>query len=509
MNQINNSKNAVIYVRVSSKEQVDEGNSLVTQQRVCKEYVNKNGYEVIKVFEERGESAKTDDRTELQNMLTFCNDKRNGVSLVVVYKVDRFARKSLDHESLRFLLKKLKIELRSATETFDDSPSGRFMERTLANVAEFDNDMRSERCSGGMKEAIREGRYVWAAPVGYINAQVGGKATIVQSKMAPLIRRAFELVATGLYPIEEVWRMVTKEGLVKKNGKIVGRSYFHYLLRNEVYAGWINKFGERHKGLFEPIVSEELFKQVQKILRNKGRKSAEYKTDHPDFPLRRFVVNALGGKLTGSYAKGKYPYYRFGGKGANYKREEFEKLFTAYMDSFGFEESKINKLKRFVKEDLEKATREERKDAEKLKSNLKEITERQDILIQKNIQGVISDEVLKKQLDHLERQSAEIESALAIMNVNQIDPNEALAFVEEYLMQPSSIWKKIDFSSKLKLQRFQFPSGVVFDGEKFGTTEISLVFKAKGVISPFHSTAVDPSGFEPLTSSLQMRRSTN
>src|SRR3989344_5174038 len=309
MNQPNteSNKRAGLYVRVSTTEQADEGNSLVTQEKACREYANKNGFVVPEecIFVERGESAKTADRTQLQKMLGYCAQKKNGVSAVIVYKIDRLSRNTDDYGQLRLLLRRYGEAIKSTTENIEDTPVGRFMENTMANVAQFDNDIRAERCSNGMREAVREGRYVWGVPVGYVNMRVADKATIGQDSMSPLVRRSFELVATATYPTDEVWRMVSKEGLLKKNGKLVSRNYFYEMLRNELYMGWIDKFGERHKGTFEPVVSEDLFAQVQRVLKNKGHKVSQYKADHPDFPLRRFVLNPAGLRLTGSFAQGK------------------------------------------------------------------------------------------------------------------------------------------------------------------------------------------------------------
>ena len=67
---------AVIYCRVSTKEQVEEGNSLKTQEKICVEYAEKNGYHVEKIFIEQGESAKTADRPQLQEMLSYCSMKK-------------------------------------------------------------------------------------------------------------------------------------------------------------------------------------------------------------------------------------------------------------------------------------------------------------------------------------------------------------------------------------------------------------------------------------------------
>lgn len=240
MNAINytNHKRAVIYVRVSTKEQVDEGNSLGTQQKICNDYALKHEYEVAETFIEQGESAKTADRTELQKLLAYCADKKHGVKAVIIYKLDRLSRNTDDYSQLRLLLRRYGVEIKSTSEHFENNPVGRFMENTMANIAQFDNDIRSERCAGGMRDAMRDGRYVWMATVGYRNVKIGGRATIEQDElMAPLILRTFELIASNIYPTEEVRRMVTKEGLLNKKGIPFSKAYFYTMLTNELFAG--------------------------------------------------------------------------------------------------------------------------------------------------------------------------------------------------------------------------------------------------------------------------------
>ncbi len=508
------SNKVVIYCRVSTKEQVDEGNSLHSQEKNCKEYALKHGYEIAGVFIEQGESAKTANRPELQKLLAFCTDKKKGIKAVVIYKLDRMSRNTFDYSQIKIILKQYGVEIISTSEQFENNPTGRFFETTMAGIAQLDNDIRAERCAGGMRDAMRDGRYVWMASVGYDNVRIGGKATIAPNiLMAPHILRAFEFVSKNLYPVEDVWRMVTAEGLRKKNGKPVSRSYFHSILRNKLYTGWIEKFGERHKGLFEPIVSEELFDQVQHILNNKGRKIYHYKTDNPDFPLRRFVTHpTLGKKLTGSWSvvrKGKkYPFYRFEIKGSNYKRDEFEEKFKTFMDSFGMEPELVSRLKKFVNDEFYRATGNDRLEANKMRSKIKELNDHQTALIDKNLKGVLTDDVLKQQLDRIDKEIASLHITLASVSDNEIDANEVISFCEDYLTKPSVVWEEAGISSKLKLQRFQFPSNVTFDGEKFGTTETSILFKAKSAFGNADSTLVDPTGLEPATPSLQMMCST-
>jgi site-specific DNA recombinase len=511
-NKQQNSSRAVIYVRVSTTEQAEEGNSLSTQEKTCREYAQRSEFEVAEVFVERGESAKTANRTELQRMLAYCAQKKNQINAVIVYKIDRLSRNTDDYSQLRILLKRYGVAIKSTSENIENTPVGRFMENTMANIAQFDNDVRAERCSNGMREAVREGRYVWGAPVGYSNgAQLNGRPTIAPNEMAPLVLKSFELIATGLYSTEDVWRMMVKEGLKVKGGKPVSSQYFREMLRNRLYTCVIEKFGEVHKGLFEEVVSEALFEQVQRVLKNKGRKTVQYKTDNPDFPLRRFVFSPEGLKLTGSWSSGrssKYPFYRFGGKGGNYARDEFERQFAFKMDSYAFEKEHVQKLLLLIRREFDEATKETRKEAKELQTRLDKLAEQETALVKKNIQGVLSDAVLQKQLSLVEKETIDIHAALALLRNVDVSPEEAVEFGEEYLRTPSKVWKESRIGTQTQLQWFQFPSGMTFDGQEFGTAQIACVFKVKDLILSPMSASVDPTGIEPVTSSLQMRRST-
>ncbi|MCC7004983.1 recombinase family protein [Candidatus Nomurabacteria bacterium] len=497
MNAINytNHKRAVIYVRVSTKEQVDEGNSLSTQQKICSDYALKHEYEVAETFIEQGESAKTADRTELQRLLAYCADKKHGIKAVIIYKLDRLSRNTDDYSQLRLLLKRYGVEIKSTSEHFENNPVGRFMENTMANIAQFDNDIRSERCAGGMRDAMRDGRYVWMATIGYRNVKIGGRATIEQDEiMAPLILRAFELIASNIYPTEEVRRMMTKEGLLNKKGKPFSKGYFYAMLTNELFAGWIVKFGERHRGTFTPIISDELFNQVQRVLKHKGRKHSAYITDHPDFPLRKFVINQDGKKLTGSWSKGrykKYPFYRFGGNNSNHNRDKFEEEFMKYVNKYGFDDTKIKRLKELVRENLVKATLDQRKETDRLKKYINELTEKQTGIIKKNLDGVIPDNVLKQQLAMIDKELLNANASLAVMPNTETNYEEAVEFLEEYLKNPSAVWKDAKIGVKTKLQWFQFPQGLTFQNNFFGTTEMCSFFKVKDLALEAKSSNVE------------------
>src|SRR5882672_2190392 len=203
---------AVIYIRVSTKEQT-ENLSLSTQLKACEEYCERQGFEVVARFREEGESAKTADRTELQKLMQYCRLHKGRVQFVVVFNLTRFAREKYDHFALRAHLKSLGISLRSATEPIDDTSTGKLMEGVLAAFAQFDNDVRSDRTRADMRAALELGRWVFLAPLGYMNTpRAMGKSMILDPERAPLVRRAFQDFATGRFTKQEVRANITALG---------------------------------------------------------------------------------------------------------------------------------------------------------------------------------------------------------------------------------------------------------------------------------------------------------
>src|SRR4051794_17426349 len=161
---------AVIYCRVSTKEQA-ENFSLGSQEQRCREYCEREGFQVLEVSSE-AESAKSLDRARFQAMPEFCLKHRKEIAAVVVYAVSRFSRQTADHLTVRLLLTRLGIELRSVTEPIDATPTGRFTETIMSASAQLDNEIRAVRTREGMTAAVKAGSWVHPAPIGYINAAV-------------------------------------------------------------------------------------------------------------------------------------------------------------------------------------------------------------------------------------------------------------------------------------------------------------------------------------------------
>ncbi|WP_295794695.1 recombinase family protein [Mucilaginibacter sp.] len=478
----NRVKQAVIYCRVSTKEQVDEGNSLVSQERLCREYALKEGYEIAEIFIEKGESAKTTDRKELKRMMEFCTTKRDRVQAVIAYKVDRISRNIADYSMIKVRLKKFNVTIRSVTEFFEDTPAGRFMESIIANVGQFDNEVRTERSVGGMKEAVQEGRYVWKAPLGYDNVRIDNKATIAPNAMAPLVTETFELIADRCYSTEVVRLMMKEKGLVDAKGNAINRSYFFRIIRNPLYKGTLKQFGMISKGTYQPMVTESLFDDVQAALKGRKNKIKHYVKENPDFPLRRFILNPEGKQLTGYWAKGKYkkyPYYSFHQPNTTIRTELLESMFMDFLQEYALDTRHLNQLKDYLEFRLNKQVANDTVADTAVLKRVEEVNQEIAFLFTTHRKGNVSETMFVSRMGRLENELEELQELQRVKKVDDFEIASVLNFVAEALKTPQFLWKKTSLDIRRKLQEFYFPIGLTFDGEKLRTLKVCSVFKLK------------------------------
>lgn len=342
---------AALYLRVSSDEQV-RTLSLDTQERVCRDACDRQGWPVVAVYREEGESAKTADRTELRRALEdLTGRRRRGVTHLVVYDLSRFARSTEDHLSIRGLLRRHGIELVAATQPIQNTPEGRFMETVLAGVAQLDNELRARRVTEGMREAVSRGGWPWQAPLGYLNARdaEGRPGLVLDPDRGPLLRAAFAELAAGGMASLEVLARATRRGLRTRPNRSHGAEpispqTWSRIVRNPVYTGRVilPAWGMDARGAWEPLVDEVTWRRMQAFLDGKRLPfHQEPRADeHPDFPLRRFVrCSGCGGGLTGAWSTasgGRYGYYfcfRKGCRLVKVPRLELERRFVELLEA--------------------------------------------------------------------------------------------------------------------------------------------------------------------------------
>lgn len=335
---------AVIYTRVSTDEQT-KNLSLELQRRECSAYCERNKFSIDRIFEERGESAKTTNRPQFQAMLDYCGKVKGRIGVVVVYHTNRFARDARDHLNVTFTLNGYGVRLHSVQERIEDTSAGRFIQTMMAGANQLDNEQRADRAKAGMRAAAEKGRWPFPASLGYRNARNDRNEPMLahDPERAPLIAEAFRLYSTGLHSKQEVLSKVTRLGLTTAGGDEVTLHDFSKMLRRPIYSGWIvvEKWGLKVRGNFVPIVTQALFERVQVVAddRRPNRPKSHIR-DRVDLPLRGSLrCGCCGQTMTGYFATGrhggKFGYYACYNKQCDnrvaVRKEKIEAAFTQHL----------------------------------------------------------------------------------------------------------------------------------------------------------------------------------
>ena len=282
-------KTAVIYLRVSTEEQV-ENFSLDTQEEICRREAEKRGYSIIDVFREEGRSAKNiSGRPVLISLLEYCRKNKQKIEAVFVYRLDRISRITADYLAIRKKLAEQGVAIISSTEPTGDSPTEKLVETILAGFAQLDNDIRSERSKNGLRARYLSGKLVTGqCPLGY--SVVSGYA-VKDIKTWDSMKRAWDLMATGTKSLREITKIMNDWGL-RENHR--GRIYVlrptrvNTLFRNKFYMGYLSSktYKELIRGQHVPMITEEQFYRVQAVLSGRNNCLPLAKRNHTnhDFP---------------------------------------------------------------------------------------------------------------------------------------------------------------------------------------------------------------------------------
>ncbi len=502
-------KTCVIYCRVSSKEQV-EGTSLETQERLCREYAERQGWQVSQLFIEMGESAKTADRTEFTKAIAYCATKKNRVDYFVVYKLDRFSRRTEDHLTIRAVLHKVGTELRSVTEPINESPTGKLMETVIAGFAEFDNNVRTERTKGGMVARVHEGIWQWHPPLGYYKPQRGKKTNIVPDPVtAPIIRAGFEEYAKGGRTFTAMAAFLTSRGLLTRRGKPIHPQEVQKLLRNQVYCGVIKAFGGEWQGAFEPIVSRSLFLACQPDSIVQSAWVVPRSTENPNYPLRKITICAeCGKKLSGSASRGRhgkrYPYYHHSNHDCSriksIPKDKLEQTFAAHLADLN-PDPRYLKLFRAVVLDIWKSNYKKFDDENAAaRRKIEKLEQARQKVFDLHRQGTYSDEEFAEQKKFVIRQLDEQYQLLDERRADEFDMEAALDYTLEYITNATKVWVGFasNYPARIRFQKLIFREKLPFDGENFGTTVLSPIYQLKETSLSEKSLLVVPRGIEPL-----------
>ena len=320
---------AVLYVRVSSKEQEKEGFSIPAQRKLLTEYAAQHGFHIIREFEDI-ETAKRTGRASFGEMVAFLADCPAPRPILLVEKTDRLYRNIKDWVTIGELDIEVHLVKEGTILSEDSRSSEKFMHGIRVLMAKNYIDNLSEEVRKGMREKAEQGHWPTVAHVGYVN-NLETRRIEVDRERGPLVARLFEAYAEGDMSLKEVTLLAREIGLTHPRvARRLAKSEVHRLLRNPIYAGEFLWKGKRYKGLHEPIIPMTLFEQVQEVFEGINR---------PKYTKRRYAFSGLvncgrcGCAMTAEIKKGRYVYYHCtGGRGpcgnTYVREEELSRLFA-------------------------------------------------------------------------------------------------------------------------------------------------------------------------------------
>ena len=258
-----------LYARKSTDEPDRQILSIEAQLTELRDYARKEGLTIVREFIE-SKTAKEPGRDIFNEMVAGL--EQGAAHGIVAWHPDRLARNSIDGGRIIYLVDTGKIqELKFPTSWFDPTPQGKFMLSIAFGQSKYYVDNLSENVKRGIRQKLRNGIWPAWAPMGYINDR-NTHTIVVDRPKAPLIKKAFELYATGKYPIKEVRRLINAAGLEgRRHKKVMSVSNYHYMLQNPLYYGVIRYYGEIYEGKHKPIISKALFDKCQEVLSRKSK----------------------------------------------------------------------------------------------------------------------------------------------------------------------------------------------------------------------------------------------
>ncbi|MED0968187.1 recombinase family protein [Bacillus paramycoides] len=299
------SRRAAIYARVSTTEQAEEGYSIDEQIRVLNEFCQREDYEVYDEYVDRGISGKNiSARPAVQRLLADAEGKRFDV--VLVWKMNRLARKSLDLMNIVEKLNSKNIAFRSYTEKYEtESPTGKLQFQMMAAIAEYERNNIAENVKMGMIARAKEGKWNGGHVLGYDIMKIEGDnkkrkntSLVINECEAHSIRTIFQMYTTG-HGYKAIANTINKAGYRTKMNKMFSLNAIKIIVTNPVYAGYIRynvrrDWNEKRrnninsdpvivKGHHEPIISEGTWQIAQKVY--KERSCKPNRIHDGEFPL--------------------------------------------------------------------------------------------------------------------------------------------------------------------------------------------------------------------------------
>lgn len=509
---------AVIYCRVSSEKQVNEGNGLDSQEHRCREYAISLGLEVENVFRDEGISGGLFDRPAMKALMKYLDDNWQNKYFVIFDDLKRFARDVEVHLKLKAELMAREAKLSCLNYNFDDSAEGEFVETIFAAQNQLERKQNRRQVCQKMKARIEQGFWCFCPPTGYEY-----KKAREQGKVLTPIQPITDIIAEGLTDFAEnrlksqtdlrnFFESKNLYGLLGKKKIIL--EHVKRMLTQPLYTGFVEHKDwniSKRQGHHKAIITEDIYDKIQEKLRKPERKPRD--TDKLEFPLRRVVSCAFCDKpMTGSSSRSKnkkyYPHYTCNNKSCaanpkNITASKVEEDYVQLLNSIEVDQDILDMTKVIAMRIWQKKINDLNVTQKSKDTEIIDIEKQIEYYV--NLVPTTRSESVRARyeakIEELDKHSKELNTNPRHKKMPKFE--EALDLALRFLGTPAETWKKSDRNFKIMIHNLIFeenPKYALSTG--FGTPSLSLPFALKKSTFNDNNGLVDPAGIEPAISSM-------
>lgn len=456
------SMKAVIFARVSSREQEETGYSLPTQTKILTQYAEKNSFQVIKIFAIAESASGTKERAEFHEMLKYSRKYR--VKVIICEKVDRLTRNQRDAVKVDDWMKEDNERqihfVKSNTILHAESKStDKFVWNMHVSVAQLHIDNLSEEVKKGNREKIAQGWRPSKPVLGYKTfGESGHKIHIIDEDVKPYIEQMFNLYATGEHSLDRLTKLLYARGMRYRNNKRISRSTIHRLLSEPFYIGKIRWNGQLYPGRQEVFISQDIFDRVQLILNKKGvpRYSKHF------FLLRQIIkCKECGGTVTWEIQKGHHyghcNYFKPCSSRTFVREEKLEEQLIHAFSKLQINNPRINNwlLKVLALQSKQIATNTQTA-VEDIEKKLELIEKKIDVLYDDKAEGAITKEFYDRKYQQYTQEKEDLTKAITNGSADQNKKSRKALDIYKLSQKASQIYRKAKPQQKRELIKLVF-----------------------------------------------------
>jgi site-specific DNA recombinase len=489
---------AAIYARVSSDSQ-DVDLSISAQLRALRDYASKKDYQVVKEYVDEAESGRTAQRPAFREMITLAKAKHPPFEILLVWKLNRFARNRADSIVYKKLLRDRGIKLISINEPLEDSPSGHLLEGVIETIDEFYSENLGEDVKRGMRENAGRGFFngSWP-PYGFHKIDVvDGDKT--RHKLEPdagdsaslqVIQLIFSLASKGM-GCKEIAKLLNHEGYRTREGQNWGRTTVHKILTNEAYCGtlvWGGRPGHpaihsgtlpvRVENAWPPIIDPEIFYNIRQKMMANAPKNIHPRNVPSFYLLSGLLYCACGKAMIGRSAKShQYHYYvcnrshKEGKESCNAKdlpKAKIEKIVVEQVKQKVLTPECLEELVKLVNEELDSAHGLLKDKLDAVDAELNDVKARLSKLYDALETGKLNlDDLsprikeLKARQNDLTKNRVQVEADMVVEGVQHVEAEA----IKSYAQDLQSLLEEGDFTQSKTFLR-SFVKKVIINGSK-------------------------------------------